>query len=186
MDLSDATEPRIVSVEAHRDDGLQILELAMGTVAAVNRFIANFERVKEERDSFQLQLADARAENERLRKKISDDESRHDHLSQTVVTFTDQMQTIAAGCLEAVKVARAQIDRPAPVKQLSLPMTDDQRSTAPTAVPSPRIVPAQLTNGRSSAEQAAQPNTFVGKSSPVTAASRVVEVFSQYLTQANI
>jgi hypothetical protein len=52
MDLSDATEPQIVSVEAYRDDGLQILESAMGTVAAVNRFIANFERVKEERDSF--------------------------------------------------------------------------------------------------------------------------------------
>jgi chromosome segregation ATPase len=162
MDLSDATEPRIVSVEADRDDGLQILESAMCTVAAVNRFIANFERVKEERDSFEGQLADARAENEGLRKKISDGESRHNHLSQTVATLADQMQTIAARSLEAVKVVRAQIDQRAPMTQLSLPAMDDQRA---------------------SAEQAAQPNTFLGKSSPIAEASRVVQVFSQYLTQ---
>jgi hypothetical protein len=93
------------------------------------------------------------------------------------------MQTIAAGCLEAVKVARAQIGRRAPVTQLSLPMTDDQSPAEPTAVPSPPIAPAQLTDGRSSAEQAAQPNTFVGKSSPIAEASRVAQVFSQYLTQ---
>jgi hypothetical protein len=186
MDLSDATEPRIVTVEAHRDDALQILESAMGTVAAVNRLIAKFERAKEERDSFEGQLADALAENEKLRKKINEGGDRYDHISQTVAMLADQMQTIAAGCLEAVKVARAQIGHLAPMTQLSLPAMDDQSPAEPTTLPSPPIAPAQLTDGRSSAGQAAQPNTFVGKSSPVTEASRVVQVFSQYLTQANI
>jgi archaellum component FlaC len=147
MNLADATEPQIVSVEAHHDDRLQILdddrlqilESAMGTVAAVNRFIANLERVKEERDSLEKQLADARAENEKLRKKVHDGESRHDHLSQTVTTFTDQMETIAARCLEAVKVVRAEIDHRAPVTQLSLPMTDDHSPAQPAAVPSPSM-----------------------------------------------
>jgi hypothetical protein len=182
MNSADATEPQLVSVEAHHDDRLQILESAMGTVAAVNRFIANFERVKEERNSLEKQLADARAENEKLRKKVNDGESRHDHLSQTVTTFTDQMETIAARCLEAVKIVRAEIDHRAPVTQLSLPMTDDH-SPQPTAVPSPPIAPAQLTDGRSSAEQGAQPSASEAKSSPIAEASRVVQVFSQYLTQ---
>jgi hypothetical protein len=183
MNLADATEPQVVSVEAHHDDRLQILESAMGTVAAVNRFIANFERVKEERDSLEKQLADARAENEKLRKKFNDGESRHDHLSQTVATFTDQMEMIAARCLEAVKVVRAEIDHHAPMTQLSLPMTDDQSPAEPTAVPSPPIAPAQLTDGGSSAEQGAQPSASEARSSPIAEASRVVQVFSQYLTQ---
>jgi hypothetical protein len=183
MNLADATEPQVVSVEAHHDDRLQILESAMGTVAAVNRFIANFERVKEERDSLEKQLADARAENERLRKKINEGGDRHDHLSQTVATLADQMQTIAAGCLEAVKVARAQLDHRAPVTQLSLPITDDQSPAEPTALPSPPIAPAQLTVGRSSAEQGVQPSASEARSSPIAEASRVVQVFSQYLTQ---
>src|SRR5271163_3269573 len=115
MNLADATKPQVVSVETHHDERLQILESALGTVAAVNRFIANFERVKEERDSFEMQLAGVRAENEKLCKKINDGESQHDHFSQTVATFTDQMETIAARCLEAVKVVRAQIDVVAPM-----------------------------------------------------------------------
>jgi hypothetical protein len=183
MNLADATEPQIVGVEAHHDDQLQVLESVMGTFAAVNRFIANFERVKEERESLEKQLADARAENEKLRKKINDGESRHDYLSQTVATFTDQMETIAARCLEAVKIVRAEIDHHAPMTQLSLPMTDDQNPAEPTAVPSAPIAPAQLADGGSSAEQAVQPNTSEARSSPIAEASRVVQVFSQYLTQ---
>jgi hypothetical protein len=183
MHLTDVTEPQTVSVEAHRDDRLQILESAMGTVAAVNRFIANFESIKEERDSLDKQLADVRTENEKLRKKVHDGESRHDHLSQTVATFTDQMETIAARCLEAVKVVRAQIDVVAPMAQLSLPAMDDQRPVEPNAIPSPPVAPAQLTDKRSSAEQVAQPFDAEGKSSRINEASRVVQVFSQYLTQ---
>jgi archaellum component FlaC len=185
MNRADVTEPQFVSVEAHRDDRLQILESAMGTVAAVNRFIANFERVKEERDSLAKQLADTRGENEKLRKKIDDGESRSGHLSQTVATFTDQMETIAARCLEAVKVVRAQIDVVAPMRQLSLPMKDDQNPTEPTALPSPPIAPAQITDGHNSAaEKGVQPSTVEAKSSPIADASRVVQVFSQYLTQS--
>jgi hypothetical protein len=183
MNLADATKEQIATVEAHHDDRLQILESAMGTVAAVNRFIANFERVKEERDSAEKQLADARAENERLRKKINEGGDRYDHLSQTVATLADQMQTIATGCLEAIKVARAQIDHRGPVTQLSLPMTDDQSSAEPNALPSPLIAPAQLPDGRSSAEQGLQPSASEARSSPIAEASRVVQVFSQYLTQ---
>jgi archaellum component FlaC len=110
MNLADATKPQVVSVEAHYDDRLQVLESAMDTVAAVNRFIADFERVKEERDSFEKQLADARAENEKLRENINDGEDQYDHLSKSVTALTDQMETITRRCLEAVKVARAEID----------------------------------------------------------------------------
>ena len=41
INLADATKAQVVSREAHHDDRLQILESAMGTVAAVNRFIAD-------------------------------------------------------------------------------------------------------------------------------------------------
>jgi hypothetical protein len=92
------------------------------------------------------------------------------------------METIAARCLEAVKVVRAEIDHHAPMTQLSLPMTDDQIPAQPTA-PSPPIAPAQLTDDRSSAEQGAQPSASEVRSSPIAEASRVVQVFSQYLTQ---
>jgi hypothetical protein len=183
MDLSNTTEPQVGTIEAHRDDRLLILESAMGTVAAVNRFIANFERVKEERDSLEKQLTDVRTENEKLCKKINDGESRHDHLSQTVATFTDQMETIAARCLEAVKVVRAQIEVVAPMAQLSLPAMDDQSPTEPTGIPSPPTAPAQLTGNRSSAEQAARPFDSEGRSGRINEASRIVQVFSQYLTQ---
>jgi archaellum component FlaC len=184
MNLSDATEPQIVRVETHRDDRLQILESAMGTVAAVNRFIANFESVKEERDSLEKQLADTRGENEELRRKIDDGESQRDHLSQTVATFTDQMETIAARCLDAVKVVRAQIDVVAPTRQLSPPTVDDKSPPEPAAMPSPTIAPPHLSDNRSGVtERAAQPSTVEGKSSPIADASRVVQVFNQYLTR---
>jgi septal ring factor EnvC (AmiA/AmiB activator) len=185
MNLADATEPQVVSVEAHHDDRLQILESAMGTVAAVNRFIANFERVKEERDSFEKRLADAHAENEKLRKKINDGEDRHGQLSKSVTAITDEIETIAARCLEAVKVVRAQIAHPAsPITQLSLPMIDKQSPAEPAAVLSPPIAAAQLTDIRTPvAEHSAQPSAVEANSSPIAEASRVVQVFSQYLTQ---
>jgi hypothetical protein len=185
MNLADATKPQVVSVETHHDERLQVLESAMGTVAAVNRFIANFERVKEERDSLERQLGDARAENEALRKNFNDGEDRHDQLSKTVTTLTDQMETIAARCLEAVRVVRAQVDHHSSVRQL-MPAMDDQSPAEPAALPSPPIAPAKLMDGRSGvAEHGARPSTVDAKSSPIAEASRVVQVFSQYLTQAS-
>jgi FtsZ-binding cell division protein ZapB len=185
MNLADATKPQVVSVESHDDDRLQILESAMGTVAAVNRFPAKFERLKEERDGLETQLADARAENEALRRNINDGEDRHDQLSKTVTALTDQMETIAARCLEAVRVVRAQIDHHSSVRQ-SMPAVDDQSPAGPAALPNPPIAPAKLVDGRSGLdEHGARPSTVDSKSSPIAEASRVVQVFNQYLTQTS-
>jgi chromosome segregation ATPase len=184
MGLSGTTEPQVISVESQQDERHQLLESAMSTVAAVKRFVANVDRLKEERDNFDSQLANAFAENEMLRKQVNDAKDHHDLLSQTVATLTDQMESIAARCKEAVTIVRAQLDTHAPATQADLRSTDDPSPAASTAVRSTLSAPDQLTDGRSADEQPTQPSTFEAGSGSISEASRVVHVFTQYLTQS--
>jgi hypothetical protein len=186
MVLSDATEQQISGAESQCDDRRQILESAIGTVAAIKRFVANFDQVKNERDGFERQLVSALAENERLRNEVDCAQDHYGHFSKSVTTFIDQMETIAARCLEAVKVVRTQIDHRAPmthepVTQLGAPATNDQNPEEPTAVPSPPIAAVQLADGRSPDEELRLPNAEAALDGEP---SRVIQVFSQYLTQS--
>jgi hypothetical protein len=184
MDLSGTTEPQVISVDSQQDDRRQLLESAMSTVAAVKRLVANFDQLKEERDNFDRQLVKAFTENETLRRQVNDAKDRHDQLSKTVATLTDQMESIAARCIEAVKIVRARLDKHAPMTQAGLPSKDDRSPGAPAAVRSTLGTPAQLTDDRSAGEQPAQPSTFEAGSSSISEASRVAHVFTQYLTQS--
>jgi seryl-tRNA synthetase len=184
MNLSGTTEPQVISVDSQRDDRRQLLESAMSTVAAVKRLVANFDKLKEERDNFDRQLVKAFAENETLRRQVNNAEDHHGQLSKTVATLTDQMEAIAARCIEAVKIVRAQLDKDAPTTQAGLPSKDDRSTAAPASVRSTLSTPAQLTDDRSAGEQPAQPSTFEAESSSISEASRVVHVFTQYLTQS--
>jgi hypothetical protein len=184
MGLSHTTEPQVISFESQQDDRRHLLESAMSTVAAVKRLVANFDRLKEERDNFDRQLANAFAENEMLRRQVNDAKDHHDRLSKTIATLTDQMESVAARCIEAVKIVRAQIDEHAPTTQPILPSKDDPTPAEQAAVPSTLSAPAQLTEGRSPGEQPAPLSTFEAGSSSTSEASRIVHVFTQYLTQS--
>jgi hypothetical protein len=184
MDLLATTEPKTVGSHSQQDDRDRLLESAMTTVAAVKRLVANYDRLKEERDNIDRQLANAFADNETLRRQVNDAKDHHDHLSKVVATLTDQMESNAARCIEAVKIVRAQLYKHAPATQPGLPSTDDQTAEAPAAVQGTLGAPTQLTSGCSPGEQHTQPSTFEAESNSISEASRVVHVFTQYLTQS--
>jgi predicted nucleic acid-binding Zn-ribbon protein len=104
------------------------LTSATNTVSAVEGLLAVLDRVKEERDEFQRQLSDARAESESLRAQIIDARKSGEGLSKTVSIVTDEMESIASRCLEAVKSVRAQLSEPAPLSLPSSSSEGEQRS----------------------------------------------------------
>ena len=183
MDISSATEPQVISVELQQDDRHQLLVSAVNTVAAVKRLVANFDQLKEERDNFDLQLASAVAENEALREQVDNAKDNNDQIAKTVAMLTDQMEAIAARCIEAVTILRARLDERAPI-QTGLSSTEDGNLTVPVAVQNALGAASKLVDSGSAGEQIAQPTTFEAGSNSINEASRVVHVFTQYLTQS--
>jgi FtsZ-binding cell division protein ZapB len=106
MELSEKATAQVISIDSCQDDRRQVLEKAIGTVDALKRLIAAYDRLKEERDNFERDLSKVSAGNEALRKQANDAEVNRDRLSQIVTTFVGQMETIGASCTEAAKVAR--------------------------------------------------------------------------------
>jgi hypothetical protein len=184
MELSGTTNPQVIGVESQQDDRRQLLESAVNTVAAVKRLVANFDQLKEERDNFGRQLANAFAENETLREQVNDANDHNDQLSKTVATLTDQMESIAARCIEAVTMLRSQLDKRAHTVQTGLPSADNRSPVVPAVIRSTLSAPAQLTDSPSAGNERAQPSTFEAGSNSIDEASRVVHVFTQYLTQS--
>ena len=107
-------DPRTTEVLGHgadqskKDEKSSLLESVTGTLGALKRFIAQYDRVKGERDNFQRQIASALVENETLRRQIKHAKDHRDHLSKALATLTAQIDTIGTRCIETAKMARAQ------------------------------------------------------------------------------
>jgi hypothetical protein len=184
MDTFATTELQAIGAEPQQDNRQQLLESATNTVAAVKRLVANFDQLKQERDTFDRQLASSVAESETLREQVNDARAHNEQLSKTVVMLTDQMESIAARCTEAVTMLRSQVSKRSPATQAGLPPTDGRSPGAPPAARSILSAPAQVADDRSAGERPAQASTFEPGSSSIDDASRVVHVFTQYLTQS--
>ena len=89
MDLSDTTKAQVVSVkQLPQDDRHQILESAISTVTAVKRLVAEYDRMKGERETFERQFTDALAENQTLRRQIKEATARREHFLNALATLT--------------------------------------------------------------------------------------------------
>jgi hypothetical protein len=124
MELSEKATAQVISIDSCQDDRRQVLEKAIGTVDALKRLIAAYDRLKEERDNFERDLSKVSAGNEALRKQANDAEVNRDRLSQIVTTFVGQMETIGASCMEAAKVARVYTSDGREIAPASIPTTD--------------------------------------------------------------
>jgi hypothetical protein len=124
MDLSEKATAQVVSIDSFQDDRQQVVERAIGTVDALKRLIAAYDRMKADRDSFERDFGKVSAENEALRKHANDARVHRDRLSQIVTTFVGHMETIGASCMEAANVARAHTNDGPEIAPASLPKTD--------------------------------------------------------------
>lgn len=105
MDLSDTKT--VVGVDQPKEDErLRALELAIGTLVAVRRLVAAYDRVKGERDDFERQFASIKDENERLRGEAKTAKDQRDKISNALTMFTDQIDAISVRCTEVVNMAR--------------------------------------------------------------------------------
>jgi hypothetical protein len=77
----------------------------MGTVAAVKRLSAGYDRVKSERDNLERQIAGTLVENETLCRQAREANDHRDHFAKALTTLTAQMDAIGTRCIEAVKTA---------------------------------------------------------------------------------
>ncbi len=176
MDLSDTTKAQAVSVkQLQQDDRHQILESAISTVTAVKRLVAEYDRMKGERETFERQFTDALAENQTLRRQIKEATAHREHFLNALATLTGQMDEIGTRCIEAVKVARAQTNDQLPATVVSLPSTDGR---------SPAEQPAVPDAGSSPAAQRALPSApDAGRGPMGEPLMQGAHVFAQYLSQ---
>ena len=123
MDLSEKATTQVNSIDSCQADREQVLEKAIGTVDALKRLIAAYDRMKADRDSFERDLGKVSAENGALRKQANDAKVQRDRLSQIVTTFVGQIESIGASCLEAAKVARVHSCDGPETAPASLPIT---------------------------------------------------------------
>jgi hypothetical protein len=141
MDLSGTAKAQVLDIEQSQEDaGRQVLESVAGTLAAVKRLVAAYDRVNSERDNFERQLASVLVENETLRRQTKEAKDHSEHFSKALTTLTDQMDVIGARCIEAVKIARTQ--------------SYDQAAMVPAHTPPP--------GGPNSPEQPTMPGTAAG------------------------
>jgi hypothetical protein len=175
MDPSDSPNAQVLSVEQGRqDDRHRILESAISTVSAVKRLVAEYDRMKEERDRFERQISTAIAENESLRKQMKDATGHRENLLKALESLGAQMGLLGARCTEAIKVVRAQSNEPLP----AIP-TGPQPADSRTPLERPAVADA-------SAIPAAQRPSPTG---PDTGRGQIggslggAQVFTQYLAQ---
>jgi seryl-tRNA synthetase len=109
MDTSDTANAQVFSVEvSQQDDRQKVLEGAIGTVAALRRLLADYERLESERNDLERERARVLVENATLRNQAKQATDRHEFLFRALETLTTQMDAIGASCMEAAKLARAQ------------------------------------------------------------------------------
>jgi hypothetical protein len=203
MDLSGTAKAQALSIEQSQEDARhQVLNSITGTLAAVKRLVAAYDRVKGERDNFERQLASTLIENEVLRKQTKEAQHHRDHFSEALTTLTEHMDAIGARCKEAVKIARTQpydqaattlantppTGRPNSAEQPTMPgglaaaraETNDQASPKPLPAESRR--PDEEPAARSTLDAAHSPTTDV-QTPADKRGSASFQAFAQYLAQ---
>jgi hypothetical protein len=124
--------------QSQQDEKRHVLESLSGTVRALRRLIAEYDRVKGERNDFERQIAGALGENETLRSQMNHVKGQRDRLSNALATLTAQMDAVGSRCVEAVKVARVQAyDHPsaAPAKRLPMAGGNQVQQLAEPSIP---------------------------------------------------
>jgi hypothetical protein len=202
MDLSGTAKAQALSIERSQEDARhQVLNSITGTLAAVKRLVAAYDRVKGERDNFERQLASTLIENETLRKQTKEARYHGDHFSKALTTLTVHMEAIGARCKEAVKIARTQPYDQAATALTNTPTTDGPNSPEQPTMPGGSDAARAETNDQASpkppvesrrpAEEPAALSTPAAARSQTTdvqtpadkRGSASFQVFTQYLAQ---
>jgi hypothetical protein len=193
MDLSSTAKAQVVRVEQSQEDArYQVLDSVTGTLAAVKRLVAAYDRVKAERDNFERQLASVVGDNETLRKQANEAKDQRDHFSKALATLTDQMDAVGARCVEAVKIARAQSYHKAPAAPVDTLATDGPNSAeqattveaGATAQNGEQALPKSLpVESRPPAVQPAVPSAPRAAPDSATEVFRSAQAFMQYVIQ---
>ena len=108
MDSQTAELPSYEAERSREDEKRRALESVAGTFYALKRLIAEYDRLKAERDVFERKITTMLDENKTLRKEIERMKGQRDHLSKVLSTLTAHLDTLASRFVEAVKTARLQ------------------------------------------------------------------------------
>jgi hypothetical protein len=157
MDFSDTAKAEVPNIEqSQQNDGQKVLETAVSTVTALRRLLADYDRLRAERDDFEREHARVVAENGTLRNRAKEATDQRELLVRALETLTTRMDAIGASCLEAAKTARAQSFDSAPLVPATEPPNEEQSSKATT---SSADAPPQMPNALDPAKWPAAPRT---------------------------
>jgi hypothetical protein len=195
MDLSSTAKAQVPRVGQSQEDAThQVLESATGTLAAVKRLVAAYDRVKGERDNFEHRLASVLVENETLRRQTKEAKDQRDHFSTALTTLTEHMDAIGTRCMEAVRTVRTQSYDQAVTTPTKAPPTDGPNSGEQPTTPGARAGAHAQTNdqtppklllmeNRQPAEQPEPPIAPTAASEAATDVFRSAQAFIQYVIQ---
>jgi len=108
MDSHTAEVPGDEVEQSREDEKRRALESVADTFNALKRLIAEYDRLKAERDILERKIASAVDENETLRKQIKHVKGQRDHHSNALSALTAQLDTLASRFIEVGKAARLQ------------------------------------------------------------------------------
>ena len=129
MDSSDTAKAQVLSVEqSQKDDRQKLLEFAVSTVTALERLLADYDRLQAERDDFAREHGPVLLENNKLRKQAKEATDQRELLVRALETLTTSMDAIGASCIEAAKTARAQSFDLAPLVPPNEPPPNGEQS----------------------------------------------------------
>lgn len=94
--------------QTHDDEKHRLLESCADAVRALKGFMAEYDRVKGERDHLKRQITGVHSEVDMLRKQVEQLKGQRDQLSNRLSTLTGHVESFASRCLEAVRKARLQ------------------------------------------------------------------------------
>ena len=106
MDSDTAEVPGDEVEQSQEDEKRRALKSVADTFHALKRLIAEYDRLKVERDILECKIASTVDENETLRKEIKHVKGQRDHYSNALSALTAQLDTLASRFIEVVKVAR--------------------------------------------------------------------------------
>ena len=108
MDSHTAEVPGDEVEQSREDEKRRALESVADTFNALKRLIAEYDRLKAERDILERKIASAVDENETLRKQIKHVTGQRDHHSNALSALTAELDTLASRFIEVGKAARLQ------------------------------------------------------------------------------
>ena len=129
MDSSNTAKAQVLSVkQSQQDDRQKLLESAVSIVTALERLLADYDRLQAERDDFEREHGRVLLENNKLRKQAKEATDQREPLVRALETLTTRMDAIGASCIEAAKTARAQSFDSAPLVPPNEPPPNDEHS----------------------------------------------------------